>query len=116
MPSVVDPAADVLRSPLPREERAGIFGSSEGTDVFGKRGDKESAGISKDTESEREREMERKREGGKTPDHSLANLREGVAAHARARTHARSSYISHEVLVGLLGVPLLPLLARLHLG
>lgn len=58
--------------------------------------------------------MERKREGGKTPDRSLANLREGVAV--RARTHARSSYIPHEVLVGLLGVPLLPLLSRLHLG
>lgn len=30
--------------------------------------------------------------------------------------HARSSHVPHEVLVGLLGVPLLPLLARLHFG
>lgn len=31
-------------------------------------------------------------------------------------THTHASYIPHEVLVGLLGVPLLPLLAGLHLG
>lgn len=82
--------------------RADIFGSSEGTDVFGKRGNEESIRISK----------------GKTRTAPLppTNLREGVAVRHPTHTCTHASQIPHEVLVGLLGVPLLPLFASVHLG
>lgn len=79
---------------------ADIFGSSKGTDVFGKEAIK--------SQSWFQRQL--------WPLPNWGNLREVwhwevPAAHTRTHT----SHVPYEVLVGLLGVPLLPLFACLHL-
>lgn len=90
--------------PLPTDvrlhSRADIFGSSEGTDVFGKRGNEESIRISK----------------GKTLDCPPPHKPQRRRGSATLNTRTHASQIPHEVLVGLLGVPLLPLFASVHLG
>lgn len=77
---------------------ADIFGSSEGTDVFGKEAIKSQSRFQKETLT--------------AP--KLWRPQRGVAVRHPECTY--TSHVPHEVLVGLLGVPLLPLLAGLHLG
>lgn len=85
-----------------------IFGSSEGTDVFGKRGNEESIRISKGNKP---------RTAPSPSPPPLPPPQTSERAWQRDSQHARhASQIAHEVLVGLLGVPLLPLFASLHLG